>query len=337
MRVDVTVTRHATPGRAFAWERAALAAAASGRAALHVYEMDADVVALGRYHVAPDERADGAFWRRQSGGRATAAGAGFVVVAFALPHRSALVSTDPFALGPEQVMNRCVRGLLRALALAGVDARYPGRDTVTAGGRPLALVSFEVDRRGALLFEAVMSVGRDASALPAMLDRADPAGVVPAAMVAADAVTSVDRETGRVPGVEDVVAWIRRGYAESSDVAFGDGPPATLADEPDVRGWLHARRPPASARRARTSTLLGTLEAFVARDGDAILDVCLAGDLIAPSPTVAAIEAGLRGCHAERSAVDAVVTGVLADPGAFVLGVGPARTLTDTIMEAAVG
>jgi len=78
---------------------------------------------------------------------------------------------------------------------------------------------------------------------------------------------------------------------------------------------------------------LGMLEVHFAVDGSRLGDIVLAGDLIASSPTVAALEGALRGCPVDASAIDRVVTGVLADPRHFILGVGPARTLTDAIVR----
>jgi len=86
------------------------------RAALRVYTLAGDVLAIGRFHATPASRTATAVrvMRRWSGGRAMPWGAGFVGVTLLLPHRSALVGDDPEALSPPQVLNRCVRGILAA-------------------------------------------------------------------------------------------------------------------------------------------------------------------------------------------------------------------------------
>src|SRR5262249_20754722 len=151
--------------------------------------------------------------RRMSGGRVMAAGDGFVGATLALPHRSALVSDDPLALAPEQILNRCVRGLLGALESAHLPVVYPGRDLVTSAARPIAALGLDVDEGGATLVDAVLSVGRDQSVLPRLLDRVDAAGVVPSALVLPDDVTSVLAAIGHAPSVHDVAEWLRAGFA----------------------------------------------------------------------------------------------------------------------------
>ena len=330
-------------------EAAAGARASAG--ALRVYELQGDVLALGRYHLAPEPTGPSAptLLRRYTGGRAAATGEGFLGLALTLPHRSALVAPEaPLALEPAQVMNRCVRGILAACEAAGVPALYPGRDTITAGRRLLGVVSFEVDARGALLFEAIIANARDQALLPAFLDAADPAGVVRATMVQPDDVTSIARERGAPLAVADAAAGLAAGYAARFGVRFTPraftaeerATVARIADDvlADAR-WLRARVPLAALdHRASTASQLGVLEAHVSLAEDGTLgEVVVAGDILAGSPTMERLEGALRGAAPTLEAVEAVVARVLAEPGSFVLGLGadPARCLAETIVRAA--
>src|SRR5205823_1989105 len=170
-------------------------ALAAGALVMRVYEFAGDVLSLGRYHLLPPGRPGTRvrLHRRHSGGRATVFGDGFVGLALTLPHRSALVSAEPLALAPDQVMNRCVRGILEGLKAAGVAAFYPGRDLITVDRRPLGLVTFEVSPTGVRLFVGVLAHRRDFGLLPAFLDELDPDGVVSAEMLTADGTTSLGR------------------------------------------------------------------------------------------------------------------------------------------------
>ena len=337
--VDVSAyhLRGVCPARLLADDRAAAAAARGGRATFRTATLPGDVVSLGRFHLAPaDARDDGGLWRRISGGRVVPGGDGFVALALTLPHRSALASSDPYALRAEQVMNRCVRGLLNGLAALGVPALYPGRDTVTAGGLPLALVSFDVDADGVLSFEAVVSVDRDWSALAAMLDQVDRGGVVRASLAPPGAATSIAGALGCAVAPDDVVTALQRAYAARLGCQAADRPaPAAAAD---AEAWLRARVPrPELDRHGWSPTMLGALDVHLSAEGGVLGEVVLSGDLIAPAPTIAALEAALRGCPAAREAVQAVVARVFAAPEAFVLGIGPVTTIVDTVMRAVGG
>lgn len=332
--LDLLVQPSVTAEVSRAVDRALLArAVATGRGTLHVHASAGDVLLLGRYHREP-AGADGTIVaRRMTGGRVMASGEGFVTMALALAHQAALVGDDPLALAPEQVMNRCVRGLLGALESAGIPALYPGRDLVTSARRPIAALGLEVDARGATLFEAVVSVGRDQSLVSRLLDRADAAGVVPSALVLPDDVTSVHAALGRTPPLAEIAQWLCGGFASRLGVTF-DAAPAIAADDPA------AVAPPATRgcdRVARTPVMLGVLEVHVAvADDGTLARVALCGDLLAPGWAVASLEGALVGCAPDVDQVAAVVERTMAAPGAFLLGVGPLRTLAETIVRAAV-
>ena len=329
--------RGLAPDASPALDRVLLAAAPGReRGVLRVYDLAGTVLSLGRYHLMPAARApDVALQRRLSGGRVAAAGTGFVGVALVLPHRAALVAEEPSALAPEQVINRCVRGVLEGLQLLGVGAFYPGRDALTVGGRTMGLCGFEVDAAGACIFEVILGVGRDLSVLPALLDAADPAGVVPASIVTAADATSVGRESGHVPATEELADALRRGYESRMGVRCEESASPTPATSPDP-AWLAQRRVrPELDRRARVTGQLGALEVHCRRDGDRLGEVMLSGDFFASSPAVERLEEALRGALAEEGAIRALVERAFASPDAFLLGFGSLDVLADTIVHAA--
>lgn len=331
--LDLLVQPLVTPDESRAADRALLARAlATGRGTLRVSALRGDVVLPGRFHREPSGAPNVVVARRMTGGRAIAAGEGFVGMSLVLPHRSALVGDDPYALAPEQVMNRCVRGLLGGLESAGVPALYPGRDLVTSGRRPIAALGLEVDARGVTLFEAVVSVARDQSILPSLLDRVDAAGVIPSALVLPDDVTSVGATLGREPGVEEVAAWLRRGFTTRLGVTFADAAPVPLDDVAPIP----PPPTPGCDRVATTTTMLGVFEAHVALTADgALARVALCGDVLAPAWAVARLEAALAGHVPDVERLAAVVDTTMATPGAFLLGIGPLRTVAEAVARAA--
>jgi hypothetical protein len=334
--LDLIVQPGLSPRESLAADRALLDDARAGQGALRVYALTGEVLSLGRYHLAPEPPADCGvqLWRRHSGGRAMPWGDGFVGVSLVLPHRAALVADDPAALAPDQVMNRCVRGILEACEASGVPALYPGRDLVTVQRRMLALVSFEVEATGALVFEAVIADGRDFGVLPGLLDRADPGGVVRAGMLTAEDATCCARLLGHPLGVQELAARLRRGYERRFGVSFRERP-APAAPAFDAAAWLRQRAARAGLdRHASVATPLGVLEVRLGVAGGRIADLVLAGDFIANSPGIERLERELRGCPAEASAVERTVAAVFAAPENFILGVGPVRTVAEAIARA---
>ena len=334
--LSLLVQSHVTPEESLGWDRRLREEVANGApGVLRLYRLPGDVLSLGRYHFTPQ---GGPIHRRHSGGRAMACGAGFLGLGLVLPHRSALVSPEPFALSPDQVMNRCIRGILRGLEGGGVPVLYPGRDTITSMRQLIGFVSFDVDERGVLLFEAIVAIERDLSLLPHLLDRVDPDGVVPTSMLLPDDATSVARVLGRSPRFEEVAEMIVRGYVSAGqEVSFvpyeGMGTPPPADDT-----WLRQRvvRAPLD-HRAAIPTILGSIEAHAAVADDAITEVTLAGDFIADATAVASLEQALRGCPVQRMAVGGIAAAAFAKPGSFILGVGPISTITDVVMKACSG
>jgi lipoate-protein ligase A len=328
--VPTSVGEAVPPAEAAAHLRAlARRARAERRPHLRVFSWPGDVLLVGRHHRMPP--VPGAV-RRLSGGRVWPAGAGFVQVALALPHRSALESDDPSALRAEQVLNRAVRGVMAGLELLGVEPYYPGRDLLTVGGRPIGWISLAVEDDGATLVEAGVAVSRDLSALPHLADWFDPTGAAPVACWQADQVTSVGRERGGAPAWHDVAEAIVEGYRrrfgwtiEAESQAAGDALPAAgsseLAPLPEVR-WT------------QRAIMLGALLAQVRAAAGRVEAVRLAGDVVAPVATMRALEGALAGRALDRAALLAGVNAVLADPAHFLLG-ARADDVADAVLAGA--
>jgi lipoate-protein ligase A len=300
------------------------------------YTVPGDVLSLGRHHVVPaGPAADGvSLARRLTGGRPAPAGEGFVSIALALPHVAALAGVDPAALAPEQVLNRYVRGLLGALESLGVAAYYPGRDRVTVEGRTIASLAFEVAPDGAALVEASLAVARSFATVSSFADRADPAGVVPVELVLPEQATSIGEAAGRTPGLDEIAAALAAGYAARLGVDVAVAPHASPRPAADP-SWIDAGRlAPHLDRHALAREMLGVVEVYAARRDDRVGDVRVCGDFIAPSGTVADLEAALRGAPIERDALRARAAAALAAPRAFMLGVRSPAVVADLVWEA---
>jgi lipoate-protein ligase A len=339
LTLDLIVERALAPAASLAADRARLVAVAhGGRGALRVYELAGEVLALGRYHLVPEPGGDPAvrLLRRCTGGRAAPWGEGFVGLSLILPPRTALVTDELLVRRPEQLLNRCLRGLLGACESLGLSPVYGGRDAVTSERRTLALAAFDVEATGAVLVDAVLAVGRDFAELPRLLDRADPRGVVKAALVTPDDTTSVAAALGRCPGLDEIAERLRRGHEQRLGIEFVTAPPAGVPPFDD-QAWLgQRRRRPDLDRTFTCAGQLGVVEGHFALAGDAIREVLLAGDLIASSSGVASLEEALRGCPAERAAIESRVLGVLDGATNFLLGLGTLRDAAAAIARGLV-
>lgn len=316
---------------------------ADGSGVLRVYTLDGELVSLGRYHAVRGDlsRAQlGRLHRRHSGGRNLPVGEGFVGLSIVLPHRSALVSDEPLALAPHQVLNRCVRGILEGLKGAGIPAFYPGRDLITVDRCAIAMVSFDVGFDGGLVFEAVIAVSRDFSV------QIDPSDCARVPRLSAGDVTGLNEQLGVDLALSDVAEILARGYARQFGLLFETFDPASGELHREVvnlaRGRFDKERwtttPMVSAEldhHAATDVMLGVLEAHVSLGAGGVLnDVLLAGDIIANAGAIEALRHNLRGCRADRQSIDAVIAETLAPPENFILGVPDTGTITTTIMHA---
>jgi lipoate-protein ligase A len=200
---------------------------------LRVYSFPGDVLAAGRWHLAPPGAADlgEAFVRRLTGGRALALGEGYLGLSLLLPHRSALFAADALALAPFQIANRYVRGLLRALKGLGLPVFYPGRDLVTVNRRPIAAVSFETDQEGRLLFEVILAVERPLGAVAQLLDRWDVGGVIKADLLALESGTSLREELGESVSLAELGVLLRDSFAQQYGVTIDETPLSRLEEQ----------------------------------------------------------------------------------------------------------
>jgi lipoate-protein ligase A len=316
-------------------------------AVLRIYALDGDVVSLGRYHLAPAPPAAGGarIVRRHSGGQALPFGEGFVGISLILPHRSTWFGANPFALAPYQVLNRYVRGVLEACRIAQLPVNYPGRDFVTVNRRVIGAVSFETDESGTLLFEAILCCTRDFSILPALLERVDPEGTVRIQMLDHGA-TSLAEALQDPMVFADIAELLQRGFAKQFSLQLEANPLSSLewqvieglaARECAQAQWVFQRRPRAELdHHATVSVQLGVFEAHLALQQQRFIkEAVFAGDFIAASGAIEALEHRLRLVPVDGRAIESLTNEIFSDPRHFVLGIGKLRTITDAILRAA--
>ena len=346
MRIEVGARED--PPTTFARDQLMMLRCADDRVArARVWRGSSPGLQLGRFHRVdpasiawPDGAATGASTafvsRRHSGGRIVPIGPGVVCITIAVPLVDWL---DPARkpLRPEQVLNRAIRPLLAMLRGDGIDAYYPGRDLVTAAGRPLAHASFTVLRDGVAIVEMHVAEQPAFAELPALLDRCDPAGIAGVDREALAAATSVVECGGSARSDEEWAQRFAHCAAErfccdARVVADGDER-VTLADA----GAAHAfTAVPGRAGDGRLSaaavSMLGIVECSARLHGDRVRDLAITGDLIAPFHTLDDVSTECEGEPFRPASIRKALARAMAGPRSFVLGL---RDLDELILRLA--
>lgn len=293
-----------------------------GAPTLLVAELAGDTLFLGRHQRTASAlvASAGPALRRAGGGKALRAAPATVGVLLAVPHGGWAERLDP-----DKVLNRCVRGLLRALPKVGASggAYYFGRDFVVSQQHQIAVISQDGAPGGTLLFEALI-----AAAEPLAL----PAGVSAYPEHPDARAQGPPHGSLRGPRFEDVVRAIVDGYtsllgatlmpeAEAPDPGPPLGP--DVVEEEEGFHWSFLAAVP-----------IGFLQAGVRADGKRIAEVRLRGDFMAPAFAVAALEQALRGKRFEIGDVGPAVDAAFGRGGAPIIGVRDLRVVADCILDA---
>ena len=241
------------------------------------------------------------------------------------------------SLKPEQILNRALRPLLAMLREDGVDAFYPGRDLVTAGGRTLAHASFTVMRDGVTAVEMHVAEGPAFRDLARLLALHDPSGVAAADREALANATSLG-EVGVPARTDD--EWGKRfaeaaatGFSCEAAVATDELREVTPADDAAVRSFLATPGPLADGKRSAAAvSMLGAVECAGSLRGDRLVGLEITGDVIAPFHTLDEIACECDGEPLRPAQIRKALARALAKPRSFLLGI---RELDELILRLA--
>lgn len=299
-------------------ERGLLARARLGEIHLHVSTLHGQLLSLGRFH-SPLPGADGRVWRRHTGGRAVAAGDGFLTITLALPSRSILGES----LRPEQILNRGVRGVLGWLRAMRIDPVYPGLDFITARQQRLAHLGFLEGPDGELLIQILLAQTTSLSETMLRLDQIDPKGIVPALVWTPEESTTLDRlghhqEAHLAPNA--VLGPLGSAYAECLGLGVGvcdvPGLEKSGREEIDDRPAIEFPNAPRAQIEGRLGPVIATL-----RVRNNLFDfVGIEGDFLAPAHFPQTLAQALQGQPATRATLHRVLAEIFGDPDVYALG-----------------
>ncbi len=318
--------------RAFTRDQAAVARTVEdGSARLRICTRSAPAIAFGRFHRMPAPVLGSASGceRRLTGGRAVAVGPGVLGLTLITPTVDWL---DPACapLRPDQVLNRALRPVLSLCRRTGIDAFYPGRDLVTANGRPLAHASFTVTADGVAVVEAHLALDDTFARFESLLGAADPDGVAAVARAQYAGAVSFE-EAGASVSFPGLQAWadalspyfeahfgcvVRPLHDETVEidaakVGGASAHCAFLAERGAVRSGDSC---------AVAESMLGAVEVSARIENGCMYDLVVAGDLIAPFHTLDAISECCQGQPLRAPAVRRALVRAFTRSRSFVLG-----------------
>jgi hypothetical protein len=256
-------------------------------------------VVLGAFQ-RPCEIGEAPIARRASGGAAVRVGEGTVHAVLALPTVDALADA-----GPQKILNRYVRPLLKAITRTATLATYFGRDWVSAGHRPCAYVCFahEADTQRTS-FEAFVAVRTPFAVGP----RASFLGKEPA---------TLEQITRRSIDPARVAEEIASAYARAYDLRIEARP---IEDDPRVEPLRS--EPPWTAR---VEEAIGPIWADPKSVG---------GELMASRDALQRANAALARTEDDLASIGAAIDAELKHPNVALEGVRSLRSLRDAVAKA---
>ncbi len=320
-RLELSDVGVETAFEGFARDALALARVAASQGFLAIgrlWRRPTEVVSLGRYHRLDPRRPR--LERRLSGGRAVVLGPGTLGFTLVVPNAAWLDPRTP-DIGPAQILNRALRPILALLRDLGVDAYYPGRDLLTAGGRPIAHASFAPMPDGVLVVEQHLAWQSPLCGDQTVLARYDPEGV---------AASDVRPLAGSVPVAQLAGAAgpsrLLEPLAERCEARFQCDTivaPADPVPDPPPEAAYAAFCGERGPLGQRTTTAvgfgsLGLVEVSAGVENGRLDRVEICGDLIAPFETVDRLEARLAGLTATKEAAEEALAEVCT--GGFMFG-----------------
>ncbi|MFQ6672653.1 MAG: hypothetical protein ACE5KY_05085, partial [Candidatus Tectimicrobiota bacterium] len=334
------------PGLSQALDAALRARCAPGRAAcLRMGPGLRAGLLFGRYQPIPEsawQRPD--VQRRLTGGRLVPVGSGLLEVSVAAPALTDL-TIHQRPLPADLILNRYVRGVLRGLERLGLNVMYPGRDLITIRKRAVGHVAFDIDEEGRPLVQFHLAWTTSLAEATSRLSEAGGRIEGRRDLLPPEECLTLAEAMGATPELGQVLEALRDGFAEHGEASVPIEPlpealmaqaEALVAEAFAQEAWRADRTPSAALDRAvRVTSQLGSFEVALAVESDARLGrVCLSGEFLADWPAIAALEATLPGCPPAWRPIAEVVDRILNTPPHIILGLGPRRTLPDTIVRA---
>jgi len=347
-RLLLTLEHDVSPEQTIAATRYLMEAQARGRtndsAWMLVTAPKGEALVLGRYQSsrsavqlkACDEKGVTVV-RRLTGGTTAMLGSGSVHIALSFP-----LDKAPLSCEPRQILQKYGTLVARALAGIGLHGRYQDRDIVAVDDHPVGLVSFELDRSGVVLIEAILGVTRTIQPEKQLIGYPASSGKKFQSHGQAMSIEALKSGTDE----EALMSSVTKAARDSLSVQIEDRPLTALereriktlipkvqvTEKPAVRGRGHSKH--WTSRPIDEN--IGFVEATVSVTQKRFLKaVSIHGDFMADSPGIDLLEERLKMCPIERRQVALTIDEVLGAKNHVVLGIRRLGSLLDAILDAA--
>lgn len=274
--------------------------------------------------------------RRLTGGTSFLMGEGFIHIALAVS-----MDRQPLDCEPRQFLQKYGAILVKALASLGLRARYMGRDLLSIGENPVALVSFDIDENRIALLESIVSVEKPGIPDETLDGYPAPVRESPTR----DSHTSIQYENQEITS-ERIISAVKTCMKDAFKLDIEKRrlnplererilsllkkvritQPADQSIPLYVKKW--------SSRPIEES--IGYVEASVGvTQGRFLKEAEIYGDFMADSAGMKILEEKLRMCPIKRRQVALTIDDVLGAPEHVILGIRRLGSILEAIMDAA--
>jgi lipoate-protein ligase A len=277
-----------------------------------------------------------AYSRRSTGGGTVIMGPEVVALGLGVSLRDGGIGK-----GIRGLFHTMSRVVIRALGRLGVDAGFRPKNDIEAGGRKLAGLSASAEIGNAVLFHASILVDFDVELMLDIMNTPTEKIYDKGYNCFSERLTTIARESGRKPGMDEVTEALVRSFEEELEVRFQRSTltaweARTVEELRRERyhnlSWIFSHKHPrAGMGEALRKTPGGLLQVYLSSAGNVIDQVVITGDFFSSAEAVNRIESALKYTMLERDAILETIRKVWSPD--MIHGVEP-ENLADAIVAA---
>ena len=238
--------------------------------------------------------------RRPTGGGSIIMGPDQLGIALVVPQ-----GIERFSANSSTLMSECARGIIKALEILGIHAKFHGKNDLVVGTRKIAGLGLYHARGGGTLFHASLLLDIDVQFMVEVLRTPFEKSVDNGFEIISERISSICSEIGSTLSMPHLVDIVKAGYEEEFSAVLKS---ATMDEEErtmteqlykqrySTNQWVfeEASRVRDSVGRNRVHTAGGTLDVRAIVAGQMVKSVFFNGDFITSDNAIFDLEGSLR-------------------------------------------